>query len=245
MRLFLLLTLILLPAQKFLAQTPEKMSYQAVVRSSDNSLVSNSNVSLRVIVRQGSQNGSSAYEETHFATTNANGLVSLEIGNGSNANGSFSNIPWHNGPFFIETQIDPSGGSNFSIVGVSQLLSVPYALSAKTAENVVGVDLSNIRRASIVSVTSSRNINSSDINNTVECTGTATLNISRDFNSMEVGDTINFEAHNGADLTITVAQGVQLNYVNAGTATFDSSTGNVRFGLLRKVSANSYIISGQ
>ena len=52
---------------------------------------------------------------------------------------------------------------------------------------------------------------------------------------MEVGDTINLEAHNGALLTVIAAQGVELNYVKAGTATFESNTGNVRFGLLRQI----------
>ncbi len=245
MRLFFISILVLLATLKVSAQTPEKMSYQAIVRASDNSLVSDSSVSLRVIVRQGSKNGTNTYEETHSATTNANGLVSLEIGAGNIVSGDFSKIPWFNGPFFIETQVDPQGGSNYSIIGISQLLSVPYALTAKYAENIVGVDGSDTNRADIISVTSSRNINSSDINNTIECTSSSTLTLSAGFNAMEVGDTINLEAHNGALLTVIGAQGVRLNYVRAGTATFESSTGNVRFGLLRKISSNSYIISGQ
>ena len=245
MRLSFILTLLLMTTLSVLAQIPEKMSYQAVVRASDNSLVSNSNVNLRVIVRQGSENGTNTYEETHSAITNANGLVSLQIGNGNVVFGDFSQIPWYNGPFFIETQVDPTGGSNYSIIGISQLLSVPYALTAKYAENIIGIDENNTNRAAIISLTSSRNVNSLDINNTIECTSSATLTISSDFNSMEVGDTINLEAHNGALLTIVGAPGVELNYTAAGAATFESSTGNVRFGLLRKKSANSYIISGQ
>lgn len=245
MRLFFIFIVVLLTTIMVSAQTPEKMSYQAVVRTSDNNLVSNSTVSLRVIVRQGSENGTNTYEETHSTLTNANGLVSLEIGDGNIVSGDFSEIPWFNGPFFIETQVDPTGGSNYSIIGISQLLSVPYALTAKYAENIVGVDGSKTNRAAIIPVTSSRNANLSDINNTIECTSSSTLTISAGFTAMEVGDTINLEAHNGALLTVIGAQGVQLNYVTAGTATFESNTGNVRFGLLRKISANSYIISGQ
>src|SRR5680860_672436 len=132
MRLLLIFTMVMLMTYVS-AQTPEKMSYQAIVRASDNSLVSDSSVSLRIIVRQGSENGKNTFEETHSATTNANGLVSLEIGAGNIVYGDFSKIPWPNGPFFIETQVDPAGGSNYSIIGVSQLLSVPYALNAKYA----------------------------------------------------------------------------------------------------------------
>ncbi len=245
MRLLFIFIIALTTSLKVIAQTPEKMSYQAIIRSSDNSLVSDSSVSLKIIIRKGSENGTNTYEETHTAVTNTNGLVSLEIGNGNIVSGKFSDIPWYNGPFFVEIQVDPTGGNNYSITGVSQLLSVPYALTAKYAENIVGGNNVETKKAEIISVNSSRNANSSDINNTIECTSSATITIPSGFTDMEIGDTINLEAHNGAKLTIIAAAGVELNYTTAGTATFESKSGNVRFGLLRKKSSNSYIISGQ
>ena len=224
------------------AQTPEKMSYQAIIRGSNNNLVVNSNVSIKILIRQGSISGSAVYQETHTATTNANGLVSLNIGSGTVISGTFSQINWSSNSYFIETQVDVSGGSNYSVVGANQLLSVPYALHAKTAESISGA---NPFRALVISFASSRNINSGDINNTLACTSSATLTLSANFLSMAIGDTINLEAHNGAILTIKAATGVTLNYTAAGSGQYVSTAGNVRFGLLRKTGANAYIISGQ
>jgi hypothetical protein len=116
------------------AQAPEKMSYQAVMRNSENTLVTNSNVGMRVSILQGSTTGSAMYVERHTAITNANGLLSIEIGNGTVSQGTFASINWSTGPYFIKTEADPNGGTNYTIEGVSQFLSVPYALHAKTAE---------------------------------------------------------------------------------------------------------------
>ena len=228
------------------AQTPEKMSYQAIIRSSDNTLLINSNVSLKILIRQGGPTGTIVYEETHSETTNGNGLVSLEIGLGNSIQGSFSSIPWEQSTYFVETQVDVTGSSNYSMTGVSQLLSVPYALHAKSAETITGPIVSTTPyRAKVYELTVSRNITASDINNTIACTNTSTFSIPLNFTAMEVGDTINLEAHNGAILTIKAAAGVSLNYTNSGSAEFNSRVGNVRFGLLRKSGSNTYIISGQ
>ena len=81
------------------------------------------------------------YTETFVITTNAYGLVNLEIGSGNTAD-DFASIDWANGPYFIETAFDSTGGINFSVMGTSQFMSVPYALYAKTAENVTN-DLVN------------------------------------------------------------------------------------------------------
>ena len=132
---FLLFTLISVNA---FAQTPEKMSYQAVIRDNSDVLIKNSQVDLKIIVRNGSPKGSSVYQETHHVKSNKNGLVSLEIGTGSIEKGLFSEIDWSEGPFFIETLIDPEGHSNYTINGVSQMLSVPYALHAKSADYFTG-----------------------------------------------------------------------------------------------------------
>jgi hypothetical protein len=115
-------------AQNATSQAPQKMSYQAVVRNSDNTLVASKTVGMRISILQGSATGTAVYVETQTPTTNANGLASLEIGGGTIVTGTLAGINWATGPYFIKTETDPSGGTNYSITGASQLLSVPYAL---------------------------------------------------------------------------------------------------------------------
>ena len=133
-RLFTIITMVLLSASVF-AQAPESMSYQAVVRDNNDNLMANAAIGMQISILQGSLTGSAVFVERHFPTTNANGLVSLEIGSGTLISGSFTAIDWENGPYFIKTETDPTGGNDYALVGVSQLLSVPYALHAKTADN--------------------------------------------------------------------------------------------------------------
>ena len=128
---------ILITASVF-AQSPEKMSYQAIVRDGSNALVSSTAVGMQISILQGSASGTAVYVETQTPTSNANGLVSLEIGSGTVVSGDFTAIDWANGPYFIKTETDPTGGTSYTITGTSQLLSVPYALHAKTAESVTG-----------------------------------------------------------------------------------------------------------
>ncbi|MEI7504458.1 MAG: hypothetical protein WCJ61_14355, partial [Paludibacter sp.] len=115
-----------------LAQSPQKMSYQAVIRNG--SLVVNKAVGMKISILKGSASGTEVYSETQTPTTNGSGLISIEIGNGA----GFSTINWANGPYFIKTETDPTGGTNYTISGTSQLLSVPYALYAEKAGSVSG-----------------------------------------------------------------------------------------------------------
>jgi len=129
-----LFTLLLLQCFWGFAQAPNKMSYQAVIRNSNNTVVSNHAVGMRVSILQGNATGSSVYTETQSPITNTNGLIAIEIGTGTIVSGSFSNIDWANGPYFVKTETDPNGGSNYILTGTSQLLSVPYALYAKKTD---------------------------------------------------------------------------------------------------------------
>jgi hypothetical protein len=115
------------------AQAPEKMSYQAVVRNNNNMLVSNHAVGMRISILQGSATGTAVYTENQTPTTNANGLIAIEIGTGTVVSGTFANIDWANGPFFVKTETDPNGGTAYTLTSSNQLLSVPYALHSKTS----------------------------------------------------------------------------------------------------------------
>ncbi|MCB8964380.1 MAG: fibrobacter succinogenes major paralogous domain-containing protein [Bacteroidales bacterium] len=134
-RLFTLSILLLLALGIF-AQMPKGFSYQAVVRNSNGKLVDNKQVGVRFSILQGSAEGSAVYTETQTLTTNANGLLSVAIGSGA----GFDAIDWAGGSYFLKSEIDPNGGTDYTVTGVSQLLSVPYAMHAKTAESATETD---------------------------------------------------------------------------------------------------------
>ena len=124
------------------SQVPEKMSYQAVIRNASGQLLTNQPVGMRISILQGSTTGAEVYKELYNPNpeTNANGLVTIEIGSGIPLTGQFSAIDWSEGPYFFKIETDPTGGTNYAITGTSQILSVPYALHAKTVESIVETD---------------------------------------------------------------------------------------------------------
>ncbi|MEI6091713.1 MAG: hypothetical protein WCR42_14755 [bacterium] len=111
------------------------MSYQAVIRDNDNNLITSTQISMQISILQSSPSGTAVYVETHKPKTNANGLVSIEIGTGTVIYGSLASINWADGPYYIKTEIDPSGFENYTIIGTTQLISVPYALFAENSNN--------------------------------------------------------------------------------------------------------------
>lgn len=115
------------------AQAPNAFNYQAVARASNGDLITNQTVSFRISILQGSTSGTAVYSETHDATTNKYGLVNLQIGNGTTSD-DFTTINWANGPYFVKVEMDATGGTTYAEMGTSQLLSVPYAI---TASNIV------------------------------------------------------------------------------------------------------------
>lgn len=127
-----------------MAQAPNKFTYQAVVRNASNQLVTNSLVGIRISVLQNSASGSVVYSETQMLSTNANGLVTLNIGEGNVVYGSLSNVNWGNGVYFLKSEIDPNGGNNYSVTSTQQLMSVPYALYANEAGNSFSGDYNDL-----------------------------------------------------------------------------------------------------
>jgi hypothetical protein len=119
------------------AQIPQSFRYQAVARDASGNVLANKSVSFRISILSGSISGIVVYSETHPAkTTNAFGLVELEIGKGTVVSGGFASIGWGNNTFFVKVEMDPAGGIAYQTMGTSQLLSVPYALQAKSVESI-------------------------------------------------------------------------------------------------------------
>ncbi|MBQ4376177.1 MAG: hypothetical protein II793_00600, partial [Bacteroidales bacterium] len=138
---FLFLLAALLLSGMAFAQAPQSVSYQAVVRHANNRLAVNQQVAIKLSILQGSADGAVVYDELHQTTTNANGLLSVILGQGipSNLGGEFSDINWANGPYFIKSQVDVDGSGDFSLTSTQQMLSVPYAMHANSASSLIGL----------------------------------------------------------------------------------------------------------
>ena len=117
-----------------IAQAPQKINFQSILRNSSGEVIGNSSVSLKISILSGSINGSSVYSETYAKTTDASGLISLQIGNGTVVSGIFANIDWGGISHFIKLEADFSGGSNYVVLGTQELMSVPYALYASKTD---------------------------------------------------------------------------------------------------------------
>ena len=141
------------------SQVPHKFNYQAVARNAQGSILPNQSVSIRSSVLDGSPTGLSQYSEAHNVTTNQLGLITLAIGDGTILSGSFSNIAWASGDKYLKIEMDATGGNNYTLVGVSQLLSVPYAVYA---------DKVNIQEGNGISISNNTISNTGDLDNTNE-----------------------------------------------------------------------------
>lgn len=130
---FLLLTLVVK------AQTPPNaFNYSAVARNAAGQPIATTTIGIQVNILKTSPAGVSQYSENHFVNTDAYGLFNLVIGAGAVQSGSMATIDWSNDNYYLKVGMDAAGGTNFLTMGATQLLSVPYALHAKTAESLVG-----------------------------------------------------------------------------------------------------------
>ena len=143
-RLLILLSALLLISLQLKSQSPQAFKYQAVVRNASGDIIANQQVRFKISILQGDAPASAIYSETHLLSTNAFGLVNLEIGTGTAPTGNFSTIDWGSAAHHIKMEMDATGGENFVEMGGSPLLSVPYALHAKTAENGFSGDYNDL-----------------------------------------------------------------------------------------------------
>ena len=112
------------------AQVPQAINYQAVARDGLGKLITNKLIGIKLIILQGSATGTIVYSETDTVTTNQFGLFTLAIGKGTVVTGTFSSIVWSTGNYWLQVKMDPLGGTSYTDMGASQLLSVPFALFA-------------------------------------------------------------------------------------------------------------------
>ena len=121
----------LLAMESVYSQAPQRFKYQAIARDNSGNVLANQNVSFRISILLGSASGTSVYTETQTASTNQFGLANLNIGSGTLVSGNFSIINWANNSYYVKIEFDPAGGSSYTTMGTSQLLSVPYSLYAE------------------------------------------------------------------------------------------------------------------
>ncbi|HEU4717156.1 MAG TPA: collagen-like protein [Bacteroidia bacterium] len=129
------LFLFLIAASTAFAQAPQSVTYQGIARDLLGTPLTNQALGLELTIHQGTPTGTITYQETFSTVTNQFGLYTVQMGGGTPVTGTFSAINWANGPYFLETGMDITGGNNYVSAGTSQLLSVPYALYAETSGN--------------------------------------------------------------------------------------------------------------
>ncbi len=249
-RLFTLLASVLFSALSF-AQAPEGFKYQAVIRDASGAILVNQSVGIQMIIHQTTASGTAVYTETFSSTTNNYGLVNLEIGTGTTMD-DFSIIDWASGPYFIETAADLTGGTTYSTMGTSQLMSVPYALYAKTAPadsdwEVVG---NNMRALPTGNISMGQNGNLYNEKVTIGDTGLFRLSFGHagNFNEIESGrfaftedvdfvGTCGFELHHdGVANTLSIESGCP---TLSDTSIVFTRTGEVRIPERVKIGENS------
>ncbi len=134
MRYFLPAFFILFTLSAF-SQIPQAFNYQAVARDAAGNILANQNIAVKFTIVDGFPGGSLYYMETHHLTTNQFGLFTATVGSGTVVIGNFSTIPWVTGHKNLKVELDPAGGNSFTLMGNTEMLSVPYALYAVTSSN--------------------------------------------------------------------------------------------------------------
>ena len=223
MKKVLTLLFILASFQVALAQSPNSFKYQAVARNATGEVYANTNLSFQISILQGGATGTNVYTETHNLTSNDYGLVSMSIGSGTIVSGDFTIIDWGNDTYFVQVEMDPAGGSSFQLMGTSQLLSVPYALHARTASNVDDADADPANET----ITGAA-LNGTDLEIT-EAGSTTTVDLSTlgdDADADPANETITGATLNGTDLEITEAGNTSTVDLSSLVDDADASTTN-------------------
>jgi hypothetical protein len=131
---------------------PNAFNYSAVARDAQNNPIANSTIGIQISILKGSSSGSVEYVENHSVNTDAFGLFNLSIGSGTPQGGAMATINWGNDSYFLKVGMDAAGGTNFLVMGTTQLLSVPYALYAKNAGGIGSLQVPNITTNAVTEI---------------------------------------------------------------------------------------------
>jgi hypothetical protein len=219
------------------AQTPEGIVYQAEARDDKGRIILNEDLEVKITILEDSENGIIVWEGLHNVTTNEYGMFVLVIGTGTNSFGYiFENIQWENHPHFLNVQVKESKKTSIFVdMGTTQLLSVPYALHAKTAERAI---IDEVDDADADPTNELQNISITDHDLTISKGNTITIpDEIEDADADPENELITEAALNGNSLEITDAGGT----ISVDLSSFSSSwsqngsniyfnTGNVGIG---------------
>ncbi|MEX0982601.1 MAG: tail fiber domain-containing protein [Bacteroidales bacterium] len=194
-------------------QAPQGFNYQAVARQ-NNTLLSNSMLEVEVTFHRESPGGSAVYSEMHQSGTNDLGLFSIVIGEGSPVQGTFSDVDWQFGSWYLSIRIKPDGGGDFVSAGAVKLQSVPYALYAESTPDQDSDPTNEIQDLEL-------NDNTLTITNNPEATG---VDLSPFQGTNTDNQTLSIE---GAQLVITGGNSVDLGTFNESTVGWSRDGNNV------------------
>lgn len=208
MKSFLLLFSLLLGLVLTLPAQPDRLNYQTVVRNAQGQPLASQQVAFRMSIRQGSGTGTLAYQETHSVQTDALGLVNFQIGGGSSS-GSLGDVDWTAGPYFLQVEVDPAGGTTYEDLGSTQLVSVPFALHAQTAAEVDDADADPSNELQTLSITD--NVLSLSQGNSVNLPSPDPKAVAKAWVNFPIVGTpnLNFDAYNVVSTSVT-ATGVRV-----------------------------------
>jgi hypothetical protein len=213
------------------AQTPQGFNYQGVARNASGAAITNQAIGLQISILDGSASGTTVYTETHNQTTDANGLFSLTIGGGTATLGTFTGINWAvGGSKWLKISMDAAGGSNYQLIGSSQLMSVPYALFAGNVTNnggkqtlVLSDNVTDAQAAAIIAAEVGPNTQEVRIVGTTNLT-TVDLSMLNNLIYVEIDDnaaltTVNLSALTRCDGVFNISQCPALNTLNLSALT--------------------------
>jgi len=120
------------------AQAPQGIPYQAVARNSSGAILANQGIRVRYSIRDSFAAGTVVYQETFTPTTTALGLFNVNVGTGAIILGTFSGVAWAHNAKYMQVEMDPTGGTTYTDMGTTQMMSVPYSLYSNSSGTLSG-----------------------------------------------------------------------------------------------------------